>query len=110
MLGRLLRVDCRRATRPIVAVDAEVIENVRHSGFLYWEGPTTRYRFEYEGQKYEADRFFQGRAEIGSTERLTFAQGHPEDARERQLIPRSFLYFLLLALLVYAVSLIMGWV
>ena len=97
-------------TRPIVTVDAEVVANVRHTGFLYREGPTARYRFEYEGQEYEADRFFQGRAEIGSTERLTFAQGHPEDARERQLIPRSFLYFLLLALLVYAVTLILGWV
>ena len=100
----------RRLTRPIVTVDAEVIANVRHTGFLCWEGPTARYRFEYEGQKYEADRFFQGRAKIGSTEKLTFAQGHPEDARERQLIARSFLYFLLLALLVYAVSLITGWV
>lgn len=109
MLARLLRADLRRLLRPIVVVEAEVIENVRHTGFLYWEGPTARYRFDHEGKTYEVDRTFQAPAVIGSTGSLTFAQGFPQDARDRQVVARSFTYVVLLGLLAYGAGLMMGW-
>ncbi|QZD94207.1 hypothetical protein [Qipengyuania gelatinilytica] len=101
--------DLRRLTGPIIAVEAEIIDNVRHSAFLYWEGPSARYRFDHDGQTYEVQRTFQAPGLVGTKQRLTFPRGYPRDAREPQLIQRSFNYLLLLGFLFCGVALIRGW-
>lgn len=100
--------DLRRLKHPIVWVEAEVVSNESPSGFWFVEGPTARLHFTYRGKDYSVLHTFQTPAEVGSTSRLSFPEGYPADARERQVSARSMLYAMLVLFTGLGIAMALG--